>query len=229
MEVLRLINISRIYQNEDIRVPALTDISLEVRKGEFVVLAGPSGSGKTTLLNIMGTLDQPDSGRVYLEGQEVAGLPPNTLAEIRLKKIGFIFQSTNLIEVLTAQENIEYVLLLQGMPPHIRREKSLKILKAIGLEELVGRKTSQLSGGQGQRVAVARAVVAEPLLILGDEPTAHLDSKTGEHLMELMESFNQSKQITFIIASHDPMVIQRAKRIIQLKDGRIVEDRSVAE
>jgi putative ABC transport system ATP-binding protein len=227
MEALSLIHISKIYQDRDIQVQALMDISLEIKKGEFVVLAGPSGSGKTTLLNILGTLDQPDSGQVYLDGQDVSGLPNNTLAEIRLNKIGFIFQSTNLIDVLTARENIEYVMLLQGMESKIRRKKSFDILKAVGLEGLADRKTYQMSGGQGQRVAVARAVVAEPQLILADEPTANLDSKTGELLIELMESFNRSKQITFIIASHDPMVINRAGRIIQLKDGKILEDRKV--
>jgi putative ABC transport system ATP-binding protein len=227
MEALSLIHISKIYQDRDIQVQALMDISLEIKKGEFVVLAGPSGSGKTTLLNILGTLDQPDSGQVYLDGQDVSGLPNNTLAEIRLNKIGFIFQSYNLIDVLTARENIEYVMLLQGMESKIRRKKSFDILEAVGLEGLADRKTYQMSGGQGQRVAVARAVVAEPQLILADEPTANLDSKTGELLIELMESFNRSKQITFIIASHDPMVINRARRIIQLKDGKILEDRKV--
>ena len=229
MEAVLLNSISKIYQERDIKVPALMDTSLEIKPGEFVVLAGPSGSGKTTLLNIMGTLDRPDSGRVYLDGLEVSGLPSNTLAEIRLKKIGFIFQSYNLIDVLTARENVEYVLLLQGMDSGIRRKKSMAILKAVGLEELSERKPYQMSGGQGQRVAVARAVVAEPQLVLADEPTANLDSKTGEHLIDLMESFSQSHRITFIIASHDPMVIRRAGRIIQMKDGRILEDRTVSQ
>jgi putative ABC transport system ATP-binding protein len=227
MAAVLLNRVSRIYQERDIKVPALTDISLEIKAGEFMVLAGPSGSGKTTLLNIIGTLDRPDSGQVYLDGLEVSGLSNNTLAEIRLRKIGFIFQSYNLIDVLTARENVEYVMLLQGMDSGIRRQKSMALLKDVGLEGLAERKTDQMSGGQGQRVAVARAVAAEPRLILADEPTANLDSKTGAHLIELMESFNRSHQITFIIASHDPMVIHRARRIIQLKDGRIMDDRMV--
>jgi putative ABC transport system ATP-binding protein len=223
MEAIFLDKVYKTYQDREIKVPALTDLSLQIRQGEFVVLAGPSGSGKTTLLNIMGTLDQPDSGRVFLEDQEVSRLPRNILAEIRLRKIGFIFQSSNLISVLTAQENIEYVLLLQGMASAMRREKSQAVLKAVGLEGLAGRRPWQMSGGQAQRAAVARAVVAEPRLILADEPTANLDSKTGEQLIDLLESYNQSRQITFVIASHDPMVINRARRIIPLKDGKIVE------
>ncbi len=226
MTAVLLNNISKTYQDREIKVTALKNLSLQIQREEFVVLAGPSGSGKTTLLNIMGTLDRPDSGQVYLDGQEVSGLPYNALAEIRLRKIGFIFQSSNLISVLTARENIEYVLLLQGIDPRMRRRKSLDILQALGLEGLAERKTFQMSGGQGQRVAVARAVVAEPRLILADEPTANLDSKTGENLIALMKMFNRSKQITFIIASHDPMVIHQADRIIQLKDGQIQEDRT---
>ena len=226
METVLLDNVSKTYEEREFRVPALSQVTLQIKKGEFVVLAGPSGSGKTTLLNLIGTLDQPDSGRVYLDGHEVTGLPPNTLAELRLKKIGFVFQSSNLIQVLTARENIEFVMLLQGIKAETRREKSLALLKDLGLEDLAGRKISEMSGGQGQRIAVARAVVSEPQLILADEPTANLDSKTGAQLIELMESFNRSKQITFLIASHDPLVINRAGRVIHLRDGRIVEDRS---
>lgn len=223
MEALSLDKVYKTYQNREIKVPALTDVSLQIQQGEFVVLAGPSGSGKTTLLNIMGTLDQADSGRVFLEGRDVSRLPRNILAEIRLRKIGFIFQASNLISVLTARENIEYVLLLQGMASAMRLEKSRTILKAVGLEDLAGRKPWQMSAGQAQRAAVARAVVTEPRLILADEPTANLDSKTGEQLIDLLEFYNQSRQITFIIASHDLMVINRAGRIIPLKDGKIVE------
>jgi len=191
-----------------------------------VVMAGPSGSGKSTLLNILGTLDQADSGTVHLDGQDVTRLPSNTLAEIRLRKIGFVFQTYNLIDVLTAIENVEYVMLLQGISPRVRRERSIEMLEAVDLGDLIHRKTYQMSGGQRQRVAVARAVVAEPRLILADEPTANLDSKTGVKLIELMQEFNTAKNITFIIASHDPMVIEKAGRVILLKDGKILEDRS---
>jgi len=225
METILLKNIFKTYQDSTIKTAALTDISLNIEKGEFVVLAGPSGSGKTTLLNIIGTLDQPDSGEVYIDGHEVTKLPFNALAGLRLKKIGFVFQTYNLIDVLTALENVEYVMLLQGIDKKNRRERSIEILKTVGLDELIHRKTYQMSGGQRQRVAVARAVVGEPQLILADEPTANLDSKTGGSLIELMESFCLYKKITFIIASHDPMVIQKAKRLIILKDGKIQEDR----
>ena len=225
MEIILLNNIFKTYQVSDFQTSALTEVSLRVGKGEFIVLAGPSGSGKTTLLNIIGTLDQPDSGEVYLEGEEVTQLTLNRLADLRLKKLGFVFQTYNLIDVLSALENVEYVMLLQGVDPKIRREKSMEMLKAVGLEALAHRKTYQMSGGQRQRVAVARAVVGEPRLILADEPTANLDSKTGESLIELMESFNLSKKVTFIISSHDPMVLRRAKRLIILRDGKIQEDR----
>jgi putative ABC transport system ATP-binding protein len=224
MDTVLLKEIYKTYQDSSFKASALNDISLRIEKGEFVVLAGPSGSGKTTLLNIIGTLDQPDSGEVYVDGLEVTTLSLNDLAGLRLKKIGFVFQTYNLIDVLTALENVEYVMLLQGIDPAIRRKRSIEMLKAVGLEEVIFRKTHQMSGGQRQRVAVARAVVGEPQLILADEPTANLDSKTGEDLIELMESFNELKQITFIIASHDPMVIQKAKRLIQLRDGKIQED-----
>jgi len=226
MELLSLRNISKIYEHSGIKTPALTDISLKIDTGEFVVMAGPSGSGKSTLLNILGTLDQADSGTVHLDGQDVTRLPSNTLAEIRLRKIGFVFQTYNLIDVLTAIENVEYVMLLQGISPRVRRERSIEMLEAVDLGDLIHRKTYQMSGGQRQRVAVARAVVAEPRLILADEPTANLDSKTGVKLIELMQEFNTAKNITFIIASHDPMVIEKAGRVILLKDGKILEDRS---
>ena len=225
MELLSLRNISKIYEHSGIKTPALTDISLKIDTGEFVVMAGPSGSGKSTLLNILGTLDQADSGTVHLDGQDVTRLPSNTLAEIRLRKIGFVFQTYNLIDVLTAIENVEYVMLLQGISPRVRRERSIEMLEAVDLGDLIHRKTYQMSGGQRQRVAVARAVVAEPRLILADEPTANLDSKTGVKLIELMQEFNTAKNITFIIASHDPMVIEKAGRVILLKDGKILEDR----
>lgn len=225
MELLSLRNIFKVYEHSGIKTPALTDISLKIDTGEFVVMAGPSGSGKSTLLNILGTLDQVDSGTVHLDGQDVTRLPSNTLAEIRLRKIGFVFQTYNLIDVLTAIENVEYVMLLQGISPRVRRERSIEMLEAVDLSDLIHRKTYQMSGGQRQRVAVARAVVAEPRLILADEPTANLDSKTGVKLIELMQEFNTAKNITFIIASHDPMVIEKAGRVIYLKDGKILEDR----
>lgn len=198
---------------------ALKQINLTISEGEFTVLAGPSGSGKTTLLNIMGLLDQPDEGVVYLKGKKTSELSKNDTADLRLHNIGFVFQSYNLIEVLTAVENVEYVMLLQGVDSRTRRHKAREILRAVGLEECINRKPNEMSGGQQQRVAVARAIVAEPSLVLADEPTANLDSKTGHQLIELMKHFNESKGVTFCISSHDPMVIDMAKRLIRVKDG----------
>ena len=198
---------------------ALKQINLAISEGEFTVLAGPSGSGKTTLLNIMGLLDQPDEGEVYLEGKKTSELSKNDAADLRLHNIGFVFQSYNLIEVLTAIENVEYVMLLQGVDSRTRRHKAKEILHAVGLEECINRKPNEMSGGQQQRVAVARAIVTEPSLVLADEPTANLDSKTGYQLIELMKHFNESKGVTFCISSHDPMVIDMAKRLIRVKDG----------
>jgi putative ABC transport system ATP-binding protein len=224
MEAITLERITKTYKSfATVQAQALTDISLVAQKGEFVVLAGPSGSGKTTLLNIMGTLDQPDSGRVFIFGQDVTGLTRNELADLRLRKIGFVFQAYNLINVLTAVENVEYVLLLQGMAASERKAKALKILNEVGLKDFIHRRPYQMSGGQQQRVAVARAIAAEPDIILADEPTANLDSKTGLLLIELLKKFNEDKGVTFIISSHDPMVIERAKRVIKIKDGRIAE------
>ena len=198
---------------------ALKQINLTISEGEFTVLAGPSGSGKTTLLNIMGLLDQPDEGEVYLKGEKTSELSKNDAADLRLHNIGFVFQSYNLIEVLTAVENVEYVMLLQGVGSRTRRHKAKEILCAVGLEECINRKPTEMSGGQQQRVAVARAIVAEPSLVLADEPTANLDSKTGHQLIELMKHFNESKGVTFCISSHDPMVIDMARRLIRVKDG----------
>jgi putative ABC transport system ATP-binding protein len=224
MPVISVHNVSRTYVDHTIRIPALSGVSLDVEGGEFVVVAGPSGSGKTTLMNILGTLDCPDSGKVFLDGHEVSGLSDNTLAGVRLRQIGFVFQSLNLIDVLTARENVEYVMLLQGVSKSMRRESSKVIMQAMGLEELMDRKTHEMSGGQRQRVAVARAVVGRPRLVLADEPTANLDSTNGKGLIELMERLNRSEGMTFIIASHDTMVIERARRIVRLKDGTIESD-----
>lgn len=202
---------------------ALNNVDISISSGEFVVLAGPSGSGKTTLLNIMGLLDKPDSGEVLFDDEPTATLTTSALADLRLKRIGFVFQSYNLIEVLTAVENVEYIMLLQGVKAPIRRERAKEILCTVGLEQCLYRKPGEMSGGQQQRVAVARAIVAEPKIVLADEPTANLDSKTGRKLIELMMYFNQVKNTTFCISSHDPIVIGLAKRLIDVKDGEISE------
>jgi putative ABC transport system ATP-binding protein len=224
MSAVRIENIYKTYNDHTIPTPALKGISLEIGNGEFVVVAGPSGSGKTTLMNIIGTLDRPDSGEVFLDNRGISGLSQNSLARVRLTEIGFVFQSLNLIDVLTARENVEYVMLLQGVSSGTRREQSMEIMKSMGLQDLMDRKTHEMSGGQRQRVAVARAVVGRPRLILADEPTANLDSENGEALISLMEHINRSQGITFMISSHDPLVIRHAKRVIRLKDGTIEND-----
>ncbi len=224
MSLIQIKNLSKIYPNEAIEVKALDDINLGIDKGEFVALAGPSGSGKTTLLNLLGALDKPTKGQILLGEEDITRLTPNQLSEIRLRKIGFIFQEYNLIPVLTAHENVEYVMLLQGISEKERRQKAFAILKEVGLEGLEDRRPAQLSGGQQQRVAVARAIVSEPMLVLADEPTANLDSKTADSLLDLMEMLNQEKGVTFVFSTHDKLVMDHARRIVRLHDGQVVAD-----
>jgi putative ABC transport system ATP-binding protein len=222
--VVRLERVSRIYRHGDIEVRALQDVDLEIRRGDFAALVGPSGSGKTTLLNIIGGLDTPTSGRVWIGDTEITRLSAAKLAEVRLRQIGFVFQEYNLIPVLSALENVEYVMLLQGVPEDERQRRALALLKELGLEGMEHRRPAELSGGQQQRVAVARAIVSEPLIVLPDEPTANLDSAAGAALLDLMRSLNERKGVTFIFSTHDPLVMQRARRIIRMRDGRIVEE-----
>lgn len=224
MSLIQIKNLSKIYPNEAIEVKALDGINLGIDKGEFVALAGPSGSGKTTLLNLLGALDKPTRGQILLGEEDITRLTPNQLSEIRLRKIGFIFQEYNLIPVLTAHENVEYVMLLQGISEKERRQKAFAILKEVGLEGLEDRRPAQLSGGQQQRVAVARAIVSEPMLVLADEPTANLDSKTADSLLDLMEMLNQEKRVTFVFSTHDKLVMDHARRIVRLHDGQVVAD-----
>lgn len=217
--VVRLENVSKTYKTGKIEVSALKDIVLEIEEGEFTVLAGPSGSGKTTLLNIIGALDKPTSGRVFIGGVEITSLPKSQLADIRLNRLGFIFQTYNLIPVLTAYENIEFTLLLQKVPFEKRREIVLDLLDKVGLKDYADRRPPEMSGGQQQRVAIARSIATGPELVMADEPTANLDSKTGSEIMDLMRKLNQEKNVTFIFSTHDPMVMERAKRVVKLKDG----------
>jgi putative ABC transport system ATP-binding protein len=218
-------NIKKTYQQGKVDVVALEDVSLSVHEGEFVALAGPSGSGKTTMLNMIGGLDLPDSGSVIVDGNNFSDMTQSALANLRLHKIGFIFQSYNLVPVLSAVENVEFIMLLQGIPEKERREKAKNILDDVGLSNEYNRRPAELSGGQQQRVAVARAIVSGPSIVLADEPTANLDSKTGEGLLELMKQMNEEKKVTFIFSTHDSMVMDYARRLVDIKDGLIADDR----
>ncbi len=214
------------YESNGITVRAIRGIDLAIGRGEFSAIAGPSGSGKTTLLNIIGGLDRPTEGRVSVSGTDLGTLSPRELSELRLRRIGFIFQAYNLIPVLTALENVEYVLLLQGVDREERTRRSMAILREVGLEAEAHRVPGKLSGGQQQRVAVGRAIVSEPDIILADEPTANLDQKTGAALLDLMHELNHRRKTTFIFSTHDSMVMERAERLIYLVDGSVDSDRT---
>jgi putative ABC transport system ATP-binding protein len=218
--------VSKIYQQGKVEVKAVENISLTVPTGSFMALAGPSGSGKTTLLNLIGGLDDPDSGDIRVAGQSYTDLSSGRMADLRLHQIGFVFQAYNLIPVLSAIENVEYVMLLQGVPAAKRHPKARQVLDDVGLEGKYHRRPMELSGGQQQRVAVARAIVSDPAIVLADEPTANLDSKTGESLLELMLRMNRERQVTFIFSTHDEMVMAYARRLITLKDGQIADERN---
>lgn len=202
-------------------VQALRGVNLEIETGAFVAVAGPSGSGKTTLLNIISGLDTPTSGRVIVDGREVTGMSARALSRLRLTRIGFVFQAYNLMPVLTAYENAEYVLLMQGVTKAERERRVMAVLKQVGLEGMEARFPRELSGGQQQRVAIARAIVSEPALVLADEPTANVDSQTATGLLDLMAELNEQKGVTFVFSSHDANVLRRAKRLIVLKDGAL--------
>src|ERR1700735_1928697 len=221
---LKLKDVRKIYRTEPIEVPALRGVPLNIGAEEFAATAGPSGSGKTTLLNIIGGLDRADTGAIWVAGQNLQVLSAGELAPLRLQRIAFVFQTYNLLPVLTALENAEFTLLLQGMPARQRREKVEKLFSEIGLAGLEDRRPAELSGGQQQRVAVARAMVTEPALILADEPTANLDSVTATALLEVMEQLNRVHGTTFVYATHDPQVMERARRLIRLRDGQIASD-----
>lgn len=217
-------DVSKLFYQGDAVITALDHLSVDIAEGDFASLSGPSGSGKTTLLNAIGGLDKPDSGRITVAGQRIDQLSKNDLADMRLHNIGFVFQAYNLIPVLSALENVEFVMQVQGVPVTHRREKALAILEEVGLKGMEGRRPSQLSGGQQQRVAVARAIVSEPALILADEPTANLDSVTMAQLMGLFVELNEKRNITFLISTHDQRVMAYAKRKIHMQDGKIVSD-----
>jgi putative ABC transport system ATP-binding protein len=224
MTAVRCVDICKTYRQGEVDIKALDHLSIEVGKGEFVCLMSPSGGGKTTLLNAIGGLDIPDSGEVWVADRRVDQMSKGELADLRLANIGFVFQAYNLIPVLTARENVEFVMQVQGVPAAKRREKSMAILDEVGLEGLEDRRPAEMSGGQQQRVAVARAIVSRPALVLADEPTANLDSHTSDDLMTLFTELNEHHHTTFIIATHDQRVMGYAKRLVRMLDGRIVED-----
>ena len=221
---VRTTNLWKIYPQEPDPVEAVRDISIKIETGDFVAMAGPSGSGKTTMLNMIGGLTRPSQGQISIGDQEITEMSDKDLAQLRLERIGFVFQSYNLLPVLTALENAEFTLLLSGIPKDERRKRVLELFNKIGLSGLEDRKPGKLSGGQQQRVAVARAVVANPALILADEPTANLDSKASADLLDVMERLHQDHGTTFLFSTHDPRVMERSRRLITLVDGQIESD-----
>ncbi|MBN2514917.1 MAG: ABC transporter ATP-binding protein [Deltaproteobacteria bacterium] len=224
MNIVETVDVRKTYQQGNVEVTALGGVSLSIQKGSFIALAGPSGSGKTTMLNMIGGLDSPDSGHIVVNGNELEKLTQTELASLRLHNIGFIFQAYNLIPVLSALENVEFVMLLQGIPSVERRDRAMSILDDVGLEGAYNRRPAELSGGQQQRVAVARAIVSNPSIVLADEPTANLDSKTGKGLLEMMRKMNEEKKVTFIFSTHDRMVMDYARRLILIRDGLVADD-----
>ena len=219
-------NISKVYNPETIPVYAVNNVHLHLKRGDFAALVGPSGSGKTTLLNMIGGLDKPDSGQIFVNGVEITKLSANQLINFRLKNIGFVFQSFNLIPVLTAKENAEFIMLLQGSRKKDREKRLQQLFKEIDLEDKINKRPAELSGGQQQRIAVARALASKPQFVLADEPTANLDSKSAANLLDIMSKLNREENMTFLFSTHDQRVIERARRVITLVDGRITADTS---
>ena len=224
MALIELNNVSKIYDGTAIPVKAVNEVNLAIEEGEFTAIVGPSGSGKTTMLNLIGGLDQPTSGKIVVDGTDISTFKPDELINFRLHHIGFVFQAYNLIPVFTAKENVEFIMLLQGMNKEEREKKAIDLLTSVGLEERLNSKPTQLSGGQQQRVAVARALASQPSFVLADEPTANLDSVTADALLDLMEKLNEEHKMTFVFSTHDQRVIDRAHRVVTLKDGKIEND-----
>lgn len=216
--------VTKVYSDNGIAVNAVNGVDLSIKPGEFTAIVGPSGSGKTTFLNIISGLDNVTEGKVWLDGRPLSEMSGRELSDFRRDNIGFIFQAYNLIPVLSVEENVEYIMLLQGVPADERHERVIMMLKRLGLEEFADRLPPKLSGGQQQRVAIARAMVANPVLVLADEPTANLDSKTGGELLDLMRELNRSTGMTFLFSTHDTMIMERASRLVTLKDGRVDSD-----
>lgn len=224
MSLIEIKNLNKIYNTTAVAVHAVKDVSLNIEKKEFTAIVGPSGSGKTTLLNIIGGLDKPTKGSVVIDGTDVSTMSSGKLIDYRLNNIGFVFQAYNLIPVLTAKENVEFIMLLQGVDKKEREDRAVELLKSVGLDDRIDTRPAQLSGGQQQRVAVARALASHPAFVLADEPTANLDSISAESLLDLMEELNEKYEMTFIFSTHDAKVMKRARRIVTLVDGRINSD-----
>jgi putative ABC transport system ATP-binding protein len=224
MIVINAKNISKTYNPDKVAVHALNHVNLQIKKGEFTAIVGPSGSGKSTLLNIIGGLDVPSEGTIELGGEDISKFNDNELIDFRLKHIGFVFQAYNLIPVLTAEENVEFIMLLQKQIEKDRKERTAELLTKVGLKDQMNRRPSELSGGQQQRVAVARALASKPEFILADEPTANLDSHSTATLLDMMAEMNEKEGATFVFSTHDQRVIDKAKRVITLEDGKIVSD-----
>lgn len=224
MKVLELFNVHKVYNTTHVEVHAVNDVSLEFEEGEFAAIVGPSGSGKTTLLNMIGGLDMPTEGRILVNSTDLSTLKSSAIIDFRMRNIGFVFQSYNLIPVLTAKENIEFIMSLQKWPRNERDKRTVELLKAVGLEDRINSRPAQLSGGQQQRIAVARALASKPRFVLADEPTANLDTKSTENLLDIMEKLNREENITFIFSTHDARVVKKARRVITLEDGKVVSD-----
>ncbi|MDP1624061.1 MAG: ABC transporter ATP-binding protein [Bacteroidales bacterium] len=224
MSIIAIENLKKSYRDSEVEVHALNDINIAFDQGEFTAIVGPSGSGKTTLLNMIGGLDKPDNGRILIGGEDITKLSSRKLIDFRMHHIGFVFQSYNLIPVLTALENVEFIMHLQGIKREKRLSRATELLEAVGLGDRIHSRPSKLSGGQQQRVAVARALASRPRFILADEPTANLDSASTRNLLEIMEKLNQEEQVTFIFSTHDQRVVDKAHRVIVLEDGKVVKD-----
>ncbi len=222
--VVQVKEVYKTYQETKVPVKALRGVTLDIRQGEFTAIVGPSGSGKTTLLNIIGGLDRPTAGKIFLNGTDLDGLSDNQLIDFRKDNIGFVFQSYNLIPVLTAKENVEFVMLLQKVPEEKRDERTRELLEAVGLGDRMHNRPAELSGGQQQRIAVARALAPKPSFILADEPTANLDSSSTANLLDIMARLNKEEGITFIFSTHDQRVIDRARRVVTVEDGKVLSD-----
>ncbi len=222
--IAQLDQVSRVYYQGKVEVKAVDNLDLQINPGEFSALCGPSGSGKTTILNMIGALDMPTSGTVYLEGRSLGSLRSGALSQLRRDRVGFVFQAYNLVPVLTAYENAEFVLALQNVPVIERRERVMAVLEEVGMADYIDRRPDELSGGQQQRVAIARAVVSNPAIVLADEPTANVDSEAANTILDLMEQLNEEKGVTFLFSTHDQRVMDRARRLVRLRDGRLEQD-----